>query len=242
MGVVSSVWIGFDPREATGFAVARYTIRQYDKHIPIFGLVLDNLRKLGLYTRPTEERINSDGKRQLWDVISDAPMATEFSISRFLVPALARSWALFVDSDVMFRRNINRIFGHKDSSKAVVCVKHDYQPADGVKMDGQLQTSYSRKNWSSVMLFNCDHPSNKKLTVELVNTATGRDLHRFCWLEDHEIGELPETCNYLVGHTQIMQDPDVVHFTAGLPDVPGYEKQEYADDWRQLVPYAVGAL
>jgi hypothetical protein len=49
------------------------------------------------------------------------------------------------------------------------------------------------------MLFNCDHPSNKKLTVEMINTLPGRDLHRFCWLEDDEIGELDPGWNWLVG-------------------------------------------
>jgi len=110
-------------------------------------------------------------------------------------------------------------------------------------MDGMVQTSYSRKNWSSVMLFNCSHPSNKNLTVDLVNTVPGRDLHRFCWLKDNEIGELPLEWNYLVGYSKLNgSKPALVHFTHGLPDLAGYEDQEYADEWRAMRPYAVGAL
>ena len=239
------VYIGYDPRDFTGFRVAKYTFRVWDKHVPILGLVLDDLRHQGLYYRPTEVRVNSEGRKQLWDVISDAPMSTEFSISRFLVPHLAKTgWALFVDGDVMALGNVSRVFDLADPNKAVMCVQHAHDPLDGVKMDGQLQTRYSRKNWSSVMLFNCDHPANKQLTVEMVNTFPGRDLHRFCWLEDDEIGELPQEYNYLVGYTHLNsgRTPVIVHFTSGLPDMAGYENQEYADKWRDFLPYAAGAM
>lgn len=239
------IYLGWDPRDFAGFRVAVYTIRQWDKHVPIYGLVLEDLRRQGLYYRPTEVRTNSDGHRQLWDVISEHPMATEFAVSRFLVPHIARSgWALFMDADVMALGNLSRIFDLADPSKAVMCVQHEHNPMELFKMYGQVQSRYSRKNWSSVMLFNCDHPSNKKLTVELVNTVPGRDLHRFCWLEDHEIGALPQEYNYLVGYTHLNggRSPVVVHFTEGLPDIPGYEDQEYADQWRGFLPYAAGAL
>lgn len=239
------IYLGWDPRDFAGFRVAVYTIRQWDKYVPIYGLVLEDLRRQGLYSRPTEVRTNSDGHRQLWDVISEAPMSTEFSISRFLVPHLARTgWALFMDADVMALGNVSRIFDLADPSKAVMCVQHEHNPVEEVKMDGQVQTRYSRKNWSSVMLFNCDHPANRKLTVGMVNTLPGRDLHRFCWLEDHEIGKLPQEYNYLVGYTHLNggRSPVVVHFTSGLPDMAGYENQEYADQWREFLPYAAGAL
>jgi hypothetical protein len=111
-------------------------------------------------------------------------------------------------------------------------------------MDGQKQTQYPRKNQSSVMLINCDHPANKALTIEAINTLPGRDLHRFAWLDDAEIGELPVECNYLVGVSKLPDGvlPKIVHFTRGLPDMAGYENQDYAEEWRTLMPYAVGAL
>jgi len=239
------IFIGYDPREVTGFIIARYSITRFTRNLPIRGIVLNDLRARKLYYRPTEVRINSNGHHQLWDVISEAPMATEFAIARFLVPHLVKEgWALFVDSDVMFLRNPNELFAMADRTKAVMCVQHDHRPLNEVKMRGQEQTKYSRKNWSSVMLFNCNHLSNRKLTVELINTVPGRDLHRFCWLEDDEIGELPPEWNYLVGHSKLDEDrePALVHFTNGLPDVPGYERQEYADHWRAALPYAAGAL
>jgi hypothetical protein len=226
-----SVWIGFDAREAAAFAVARASLRRHRlRPVPVTGIILDEMRERGLYSRPTSRR---DGR--LWDDISEAPMSTEFAISRFLTPHLAgEGFALFMDCDMLVRDSLTPLFelGRAHPEFAVMCVQHNFAPPEGIKMDGQLQTVYARKNWSSVMLFNCGHPSNARLTVELINTVPGRDLHRFCWLEDHEIGALPAEWNYLVGHTGIDCAPKIVHFTDGIPSMPGYENAEYADEWR----------
>src|SRR5262249_3814296 len=157
------------------------------------------------------------GQIQIIDEISNAPNSTEFSISRFLVPTLAKTgWALYADCDVMFRRNVNELFALAESDKAVMVVKHDYSQQEGTKMNGQIQTVYSRKNWSSVMLFNCDHPANQSLSVKYVNGVRGLMLHQFAWLKDEEIGELPPEWNYCVGHSKLNgQSPALVHFTDG---------------------------
>jgi hypothetical protein len=228
----------YDPREAAAFHAAKSSIERFDRHLVIRGLMLDPLRRKGLYTRPTTDQ---DGK--LWDVISEAPMSTEFAISRFLTPILAKQgWALFADCDVLVRSNLNELRKFFDHKKAVLCVKHIHRPPETQKMDGQPQVAYARKNWSSVMLFNCDHPSNKKLTVEMINTLPGRDLHRFCWLEDDEIGELPPEWNYLVGYTMLAgQIPKIAHFTEGGPWLPKYGNVEFADEWRAEMERSVGA-
>jgi hypothetical protein len=235
-----SIWIGFDPREAAAFAVARDSIRRHlNKPVPINGIVLDEMRRKGLYTRATERRKSAVDGDVLWDVISDAPMSTEFSISRFLTYHLARQhhemgWAMFADCDVLARADISPMFEYQTRNQdfAVMCVKHRYIPKAGTKMDGQVQTQYSRKNWSSVTLYNLAHPSNRVLTPELVNELPGRDLHGFCWLKDYEIGELPVEWNYLVGETPANVEPKLVHFTLGIPTMRGYEDQPYADEWR----------
>jgi hypothetical protein len=102
-------------------------------------------------------------------------------------------------------------------------------------MDGQQQTQYARKNWSSVMLWNLDHPAHDAVTSELLNSVPGRDLHRFCWLDDELIGALPPAWNYLVGHTRLPdpKDAKLVHFTEGTPDMLGYESCEFSDEWRE---------
>lgn len=197
---------------------------------------MSELAARGYYHRSTSKR---DGR--LWDDISGAPMSTEFAISRFLVPHLValqttggnpRGWAAFMDCDMLVRRNLCRLFEIVNNDYAVMCVHHNHRPTGTTKMDGQVQTQYGRKNWSSMMLFNCDHPANAALTVDLVNSLPGRDLHRFCWLDDSEIGELGPEWNYLVGHSDEAIDPAIVHFTEGIPTMPGYENCAYADEWR----------
>lgn len=232
-----SVFIGFDPREAAAFAVARNSARRnLNGPWPIRGIVLEEMRRECLYNRPTSRRAGV-----LWDEISEAPMSTEFAISRFLTPILARrrGWALFMDADVLVRGNLGALFELADPSKAVQVVKHDFRPPESVKMDGQAQLPYARKNWSSVMLWNCEHPANQLLTLDLINSAPGRDLHAFCWLDDELIGELPTTWNWLVGHSPPDPNPRLVHFTDGFPLMAGYEDQPFADEWRaELVRWA----
>ena len=231
-----SVWIGFDPREAAAYAVARESIRRFDRHIPINGVILSDLQANGMYCRPTDRKLG-----KLWDRISEAPMATEFAISRFLVPEIIRrrtngwhvgGWAVFMDCDVLVRANLEELRALLDDEKALFCVKHNHVPISDTKMDGQEQSRYPRKNWSSVMAINVDHPSNKVLTVEMVNTVPGRDLHRFFWLEDNEIGELPPGWNYLVGHTEGVESPKIVHFTDGGPWFGAFHDVPFADEWR----------
>lgn len=241
---MNSIWIGFDPREGAAFAVAADSIRRYSTGpVVVRGVVLSWLQRQGLYTRPTSRKINAEGHVELVDQLSirpeyDGRIATEHAIARFLTPHLAQAinmtgWALFMDGDILPRANIVRIFDGLDSSKALYCVQHDHAPVGSVKMDGQVQTKYDRKNWSSVMAFNVDHPANAGLTLELINSAPGRELHRFCWLEDHHIGALDPKWNFLVGHSDPDIDPAAVHFTTGVPDMPGYENVPYADEWRQ---------
>ena len=230
-----SIWIGYDTREQVAFDVARESIKKRItvKAVPVKGIMLDDVKARGMYWRPTERRDN-----RLWDIISDAPMSTEFAISRFLTPHLAvqGGYALFMDCDMIARGNLCRLFNevHDMRGKAVYVVKHDFTPLESIKMDGQLQLPYERKLWSSFMVFDCEHPANQRLTVEMVNSARGLDLHQFRWLQDDEIGELDPKWNHIVNHPRVEEiaDPKVVHFTEGGPWMEGYEDVPYADDWR----------
>lgn len=230
-----SIFLGFDPREADAFAVARHSIRrQLSAPVKIYGLVLSDLKRRGLYTRPTEKRKSACDGDITWDLISDAPQSTEFANSRFLVKELAGSgWALFMDCDVLVRCNLMELFRLADPRFAVMCVKHKHVPPVGVKMDGQVQTRYARKNWTSVMLMNCDHVANNALTVDLINNAPGRDLHAFTWLADCDIGTLGPEWNWLVGEQPEPKNVKIIHWTKGGPWFKGYEDAPYADEWRR---------
>lgn len=243
-----SIWVGYDRREAAAFFVAKHSIeRRLTSQIRVHGILLDKVRISGAYTRPTEVR---DGR--LFDVISEHPMSTEFAISRFLVPLLHRDfyggggWALFLDCDMLVRCNLTRLFEIVEADAiqrryALLCVKHDHRPTERLKMDNQVQSKYARKNWSSFMLFNTSHPANDRLTLEMINTLPGRDLHAFCWLRDEEIGELSNTWNHLVGETTAVDvEPQVLHWTLGGPWMPGYEDVPFAEEWREELSSCLG--
>jgi hypothetical protein len=136
-----------------------------------------------------------------------------------------------MDGDVLVRENLVRLFEGLDPKKAVYCVKHNHNPSIAIKMDGQAQLPYPRKNRSSICVYNASHPSNARLTPELINTLPGRDLHRYCWLEDEEIGELDPKWNHLVGVSRSNADPAISHFTLGIPDMNGFADQPFAEEW-----------
>ncbi|KAG0598170.1 hypothetical protein M758_12G052200 [Ceratodon purpureus] len=215
------VYVGFDSREELAYEVCRHSLLKHATvSLEIIPLKLQNLTKEGIYTRPR-----------------DPTESTEFSFTRFLTPFLAgfESWALFVDCDFLYTADLRELAELIDDRYAVMCVHHDYTPKATVKMDGVLQTSYPRKNWSSMVLYNCAHPKNKVLTPELVNSASGSFLHRFMWLEDADIGELPITWNFLVGHNELPKKgasiPKAIHFTCGGPWFEAWKDCEFADHW-----------
>lgn len=106
----------------------------------------------------------------------------------------------------------------RDHSKAVQVVQHpEYEP-DAIKMWGQANRAYPRKNWSSVMLMNCEYHHAHELTLENVATKPGAWLHRFDWTTDNRIGALPPEWNVLVDY-QTNANHKILHYTNGLPDV-----------------------
>jgi hypothetical protein len=184
------------------------------------------LRAAGLLTRPTDRR------GQLYDLNSAAPQSTDFAISRFFVPLLQHSgWALFVDADVVFLQDPRELLKFADPSKAVLVVQHAPMVVSGTKMDGQLQQSYARKLWSSVVLWNCDHPAHRRLNLITLNQWPGRDLHAFGWLADSEIGKLPGRFNWLVGMQPKPDNLAIAHFTLGCPALPEWAPREHDDIW-----------
>ena len=132
--------------------------------------------------------------------------------------------------------DIQELFDQADDKYAVMCVHHDYTPREGMKMDGQKQVLYPRKNWSSVMLFNCGHPSNKKISSSVVNDTniTGKYLHRFSWLEDSEVGQLSHEWNWLTDWYKEPQDgkPKLLHYTEGGPWFENYRDCDYHKEWK----------
>lgn len=229
-----SVFIGWDAREAVATEVAEHSIRKRtESKLDIHHLKHRDLRKAGLFNRPWLIG------EQMVDMLDGRPFSTEFSHTRFLVPVLMKykGWALFMDSDMIFLTDIKKLFALCDDRYAVMCVKHNHKPSPmETKMDGRQQLSYHRKNWSSFVLFNCDHHANKSLTEERVNFMSGGDLHAFSWLADYEIGSLPNSYNYIAGVSPKLPPekgnrPDVIHYTEGGPWFKECENVPYAQMW-----------
>lgn len=209
------VYIGFDPKEEVAWDVLAHSIRRHSSvPVRIKPLVQRELRAAGLYTRPR-------GPTE----------STEFSLTRFLVPALSgyEGWALFMDCDMLCRADIAELYALRDESKAVMVAKHDYVPKTERKFLDQVQTKYERKNWSSLMLFN--NARCRALSPDYVNSATGLELHRFKWADDGSIGELPKEWNWLVTEYDHNPDAKVVHYTIGGPWFEPYRDCDYAAEW-----------
>jgi len=157
--------------------------------------------------------------------------SNEFSFTRFLVPYLCnyQGHALFMDCDMIFTTDVAELWKLIDTTKSVQVVKHDYTPKTQVKYLGAIQYPYPRKNWSSVMLFNCARC--KKLTPKYINTAHPMDLHRLNWTKDSLVGELSLNWNHLVGEYEPNPDAKIVHWTLGGPWFNETKDAEYADEW-----------
>jgi len=211
---VIRIFIGFDERETVAWHVLTHSIlARSSQPVAFVPLALNNLQ--GVFTRQRE-----------------ALQSTDFSFSRFLTPYLSgyEGWSLFMDCDMLVRRDIAELWALRDERCAVMCVQHDHRPKETVKFLDQPQTPYGKKNWSSVMLFN--NARCKALTPEFVNTASGLELHQFKWLgDDGLIGALPATWNHLVGYSSPLSDAANVHYTLGGPYFDEYRACEYGSEW-----------
>ena len=216
------VFIGWDSREVDAYNVCVKSLKEHaSQELDITPIVRDTLIETGEYYRPQPEA-----------------GSVEFTYTRFLTPYLAdyNGWALFIDCDFLFTKDVAELFAMTDDEYALMCVKHDYVPRNAVKMDGQKQVSYPRKNWSSCILWNCGHPSNKALTKDIVSEESGAFLHRFQFLKDEEIGEPPLEWNWLEGEYDKPETPPaVIHFTNGGPWFENWQDVDYAELWRSYL-------
>ncbi len=212
------IYVGYDPREAVAYhTFCQSVIERASMPVAFHPLSLGMLR--------TYEETHGDGSNQ-------------FIYTRFLVPALQDfgGWAIFVDGDMVCTRDIAELWALRDSRYAVQVVKHpDYKTAHPMKYVGTaletVNASYPRKQWSSVVMWNCSHPGNRVLTPTYVSKSGGDHLHRFAWLRDEDIGGLPPEWNHLVLE-QDAKPAAIAHFTIGIPEIPNYAACEYSDEWR----------
>lgn len=216
------VFVGYDPREAIAYhTCANSIIRHASKPVALIPLALN------LFEDYTET--HTDGSNQ-------------FIYSRFLVPHLMgyTGHAIFIDGDMIVRDDIIKLWDLRDSYKDVQVVKHDYKTKMKEKYLGSKNEDYPRKNWSSVILWNCSSFPNRKLTPDFVQQSTGAELHRFTWIEDQRIGELPIEWNWLPDEYGPNPDAKLLHYTLGTPCFHEFADTPQSEEWhreRMLTDY-----
>ena len=211
------VYIGYDPREAIAFhTCVNSIIRHATQPVSIHPLALNLLEGY--------EETHTDG-------------SNHFIYSRFLVPHMTgySGRAIYIDGDMIVKDDIAKLWNQtKDfSSWDVAVVKHDYKTKMPVKYLGSVNEDYPRKNWSSVMIFNCNMMPCKRLTPEYVQESTGAHLHRFEWTQDHRIAELPAEWNWLAAEYEDNEDAKLIHYTLGTPCFHEFSNTGMANDWHQ---------
>lgn len=209
------IFIGYDPREAVAYhTCSNSIIRQASKPVAIIPLALN------LFNDYTET--HTDGSNQ-------------FIYSRFLVPHLMgyQGHAIFMDGDMIVRGDIVELWEQRSSYMDVQVVKHDYKTRMTEKYLGAKNEDYPRKNWSSVILWNCNSWTNRRLTPEWIENATGAELHRFTWIPDERIGELPREWNWLPDEYGPNLDAKLLHYTLGTPCFHEFATTPQGDEWHR---------
>jgi hypothetical protein len=209
------IFIGYDPREAVAYHVCANSIIRHSSHPVAFAPLALNILK-------DYEEQHTDG-------------SNHFIYSRFLVPHLMnyQGWAIFMDGDMLIRDDITKLFDLREEDKAVMVVKHKYETKLTTKYLGSKNENYPCKNWSSVILWNCGHPANKRVTPEFVQESTGAQLHRFTWLKPELVGQLPIEWNWLPDEYGANPGAKLCHYTLGTPSFHEFATTPMGDEWHR---------
>lgn len=210
-----SIVVGFDQREAVAYHVFCQSVIDKSTNPVQFLPLAEN-------TLSSYKEVHTDG-------------SNKFVYSRFLTPFLMNfsGWAIFVDGDMVCQADISELWALRDESKAVQVVKHDYQTKARKKYLGNKNENYPRKNWSSVILWNCSSYPNRKLTPEFIQKSTGAELHRFTWIDDARIGELPREWNWLPDEYGENKDAKLLHYTLGTPCFHEFADTPQGSEWHR---------
>lgn len=207
------IFIGYDPKEPVIYHTCVNSIINNTK-TPV------SITPLALSMLPDYDEVHTDG-------------SNDFSYSRFLVPYLTNftGWAIFIDGDMIVRTDLSKLWDLRNELNAVHVAKHNYRTKTSIKYMGSKNENYPRKNWSSVVLWNCSDPCNRILTPGFIEKMPGSYLHRFTWISDRKIGELPLEWNWLCDEYGRNIEANLSHYTLGAPCFPEYLNTPMADEW-----------
>ncbi len=218
------MFVGYDPREAVAYHVcANSIIRTASSPVAIIPIALNLFQDY--------QETHTDGSNQ-------------FIYSRFLVPYLMNfhGRAIFIDGDMIVRSDIVELYESLEIGMDVAVVKHDYQTRMTEKYLGSKNENYPRKNWSSVIVWDCQTYPNKQLTPEFVQKQPGSFLHRFSWIDDDRIQSLDPVWNWLPDEFGPNPDAKLLHYTLGTPCFHEFADTPQAEEWhreRMLTDYCL---
>ena len=208
--------VGFDQREAIAYHTFSQSVLEKSS-LPVLFLPL-SMNTLKGYKETHNDKSN------------------DFVYSRFLTPYLHNfeGWAIFADGDMVCQSDIKELWDLRDETKALQVVMHDYKTKFNQKYLGNTNENYPRKNWSSLILWNCSHPKHKVLTPDFISNQTGKYLHRFSWLDDEDIGELPIDWNWLAIEYPNNPKAKIIHYTLGTPCFKDYRNTDMSGMWLEV--------
>ena len=215
MSDVIDLVVGFDQKEAVAYHTFVQSVVE-NASIPVRFMPLD-IKSLKGYSET-----HTDG-------------SNEFIYSRFLVPHLMnfKGWAIYVDGDMICVEDIKKLWDLRDKKYAVQVVQHDYKTKVTKKYWGNKNENYPRKNWSSVVIWNCEHEKHKILSPKFIQNQTGSFLHRFNWLNDDEIGNIDKKWNWLAMEYEEEKDINLIHYTIGTPCFKEYRNEAFSSYWKK---------
>ena len=214
MSKLLKIFVGFDQKEAIAYHTFTQSLIECSS-IPLSIVPLAE-NNLNFYNEK-----HTDG-------------TNKFTYSRFLIPYLMGydGWAIFFDGDMVCLSDLKKLKKFFNPNYAVSVVKHNYKTKQKSKYFGQKNENYPRKNWSSVIIWNCSHPKNKILTPSLINSKDGAFLHRFKWLSDADIGTLPKSWNWLAIEYPEKENLNLIHYTLGTPCFKQYANSSLSEHWK----------
>jgi len=212
---IVDIVVGFDQREAVAYHTFTQSVIEKST-MPVRFLPL-SINSLSHYN----DRHN-DG-------------SNDFIYSRFLVPHLMnfKGWAIYADGDMVCLEDIKKLWNQRDKNYAVQVVKHNYKTKIEKKYLGNKNENYPRKNWSSLILWNCEHNVHKILTPDFIEKKSGAFLHRFSWINDKEIGELEKEWNWLALEYEEKESINLIHYTIGTPCFKEYSEKSLSSFWKK---------
>ena len=215
MNEIVDIVVGFDQRESVAYHTFTQSVIE-NSTIPVRFLPL-SMSSLSNY-----KEVHKDG-------------SNDFIYSRFLVPYMMnfKGWAIYADGDMVCLEDIKKLWNLRDNKYAVQVVKHDYKTKITEKYWGNKNEDYPRKNWSSLILWNCEHASHKILTPDFIQNQSGAFLHRFSWIKDEEIGSIDKEWNWLAMEYEEKKSINLIHYTIGTPCFKEYEKTSLSLYWKK---------